>query len=267
MTEQAELIPQNPFVFTDRVIELVSLEDFVEPPVTASFQKSVEDYGVMEPIIVYPSGRKDGMYRIADGRRRTLASFRAGRTTIPAMVVTGGDESAIDLHKITIIANAQRGNNPFSEYQAIMALVKSGKSEKQIAVETGMPVGTIRKRMKLNALPTVVIDKVREGVISAGAAETATKLSKSQMDELVELLNDPDVERVTHTQVLELRDVDRDQAVAELPDQLFMPEVARTMEEYFKDEVRALTNRYAMIPSSEMIRILEETVAIIKDEN
>jgi len=261
---QPTLIPQDPFVFTDKMVNLIDLEDYSFPVVPASFQKSVDEYGVMEPIIVYESGRGDGAYKIADGRRRALAAFRAGLTKIPAMVVSGGDNAAQDFHKITLIANAQRGANQFSEYEAIMALVKFGKSEKEIAAETGMSLGTIKKRLKLNALPAVVREKIKEGVISAGAAEEAVKLSPDQMHELRVKLEDPTTTRVTHVEVQGLRDVDRTLAEEMLPDQLFMDEVKLTVEELFEDEVRSLTNRYTMVPPSEMVRVLQKVIALIE---
>jgi len=261
MGEQAELIPEIPFTFTEVVIDLISLDEYVEPQIPASFQRSIGRYGVMEPIIVCKSGRHDGMYRVVDGRRRATAARRVGLSLIPAVVVSGGDDAAEEYHKITLIANTQRGSNALSEYDAIMELVKSGKSEKQIAVETGMPFGTIKKRLKLNALPKAVIEKVRDGDLSVGAAEEATKLTASQMDVLIAKLTDDERSRVTLAEVQQLREAERRGAIDDLPEQLFMPEVELTVEEKFEADLRSLTNRFDMIPTSKMVGIFHEFIA------
>lgn len=257
---QERMLEPDPFVFTDRVIQLTDIDEYAEPMLTPAFLASVRQYGVMEPILVYRSGRDDGMYRIADGRRRALAAFRCGQGSVPAMVVTGGDNAADDFHKITLIANAQRGANIYAEYQAIMQLIKSGKSEKEIARDTGMSVATVKKRLKLNVLPTLVIDKLRAGAISAGAAEEATKLSPAQMQDLKNLLSSADTERVTHVQVKALRNMDGGAALADLPDQLRIPEVAQTPRERFTEEAEWLTRRYTTVSNAEMIIALQQII-------
>lgn len=50
----------------------------------ASLAKSIEDYGVIDPITVRPMG--EDKYQILAGRNRTRASALCGKTTIPAII-------------------------------------------------------------------------------------------------------------------------------------------------------------------------------------
>src|ERR1700689_3392747 len=74
----------------------------------AELAESIAANGVVQPILVrsLPNGR----YQLIAGERRWLASQKAGKTTIPAILRQVSDEQAME---ITIVENLQRADlNP-----------------------------------------------------------------------------------------------------------------------------------------------------------
>src|SRR5579875_888468 len=66
---------------------------------------SVKASGVVQPITVRPA--VDGRYTLITGERRLLASQRAGKTTIPAVIRDVSDVQAMEM---TIVENLQRAD-------------------------------------------------------------------------------------------------------------------------------------------------------------
>src|SRR6185436_7520891 len=88
-----ELIDRNPFQTRGKVDE-ISLEELTA---------SVRETGVVQPIVVRPIA--GGRFQIMAGERRWLASQRAGKSTIPAVIRPASDAQAME---ITIVENLQR---------------------------------------------------------------------------------------------------------------------------------------------------------------
>ena len=77
----------------------------------------------MQPILVRPlPGER---FQLIAGERRWLASQRAGKTTIPAMVRAVSDEQAMEM---TIVENLQRADlNPMEQARAFERLAATSK--------------------------------------------------------------------------------------------------------------------------------------------
>ena len=83
--------------------------------------KSIEEYGVIQPIIVKKSIKG---YEIVAGERRTRAARIAGLKTIPAIIKDFNDN---DMMEIALIENIQRENlNPIEEATAYYNLIQMG---------------------------------------------------------------------------------------------------------------------------------------------
>lgn len=113
---------------------------------------SVREKGVIQPILLRPSGSK---FMIVCGERRYKASLSVNaafkdRNSIPAVIRNITDDEALELQ---IIENLQRKDvHPMEEAVAFKSLVEHGKDLKEIAAKIGKSEFYARQRMKLNAL-------------------------------------------------------------------------------------------------------------------
>jgi hypothetical protein len=100
-----------------------------------------------------------------------------------ADVYTTEDSWAFDA-VVGLTTNAVRKPNPLEELRRIETLLDQGASEGQIAKATGMPLGTIRKRLKLKRLAPELRAALDEGRVAVSVAEQAAKLTKTQQRDL-----------------------------------------------------------------------------------
>lgn len=59
--------------------------------------QSIQEFGVLEPVIVRPLEQQDGVYEILAGHRRTAMAKEAGLTEVPVVIKTGLTEAEADL--------------------------------------------------------------------------------------------------------------------------------------------------------------------------
>jgi ParB/RepB/Spo0J family partition protein len=140
--------------------------------------KAVAAKGVIVPVVLGVKRNAEGLYPILDGRRRVLASIKAGLPNVPAVFLDGGAE-------ITLMLHATRRNNPVSELKAVRSLMKQGMSESQIARAGYMAVQRIRKLAKLNRLESEIAVRVEKGEVSPTVAfEIAAYLPRESQQAL-----------------------------------------------------------------------------------
>lgn len=181
---QLTLIPDAPPAPEDLVVELLALADLPpdadlpgDAPATA-FVDSIRRFGLLQPIVVVPNGAG---YKIAAGRRRTKAARAAGLSQIPAVIYPPGYAMP---QVIALIENQQRSRNIASDYLAIRKLADQGASESDIVAATGMPLGTIRARLRLSNLIPPLHEAFLAGCISATVADHASALSHDLQEQL-----------------------------------------------------------------------------------
>jgi len=135
--------------------------------------ESIKVQGVLQPVVLrqIPGGR----LQLVAGQRRLLASERAGKATVPAIVRQLSDEQAIEL---TIIENLQREDlNPLDQAGAFEKLSsKCGLTQEQIAARTGKDRATVANYMRLLKLPSEVQTEIRSGALSMGHARALMAL-------------------------------------------------------------------------------------------
>jgi ParB family chromosome partitioning protein len=194
-----DLIDPNPYQ-TRRHIREESLNELTD---------SIRSSGVVQPVVLRPIA--GGRFQLVAGERRWLASKRAGKTTIPAVVRQISNEQAME---ITIIENLQREDlNPIEQARAFERLSREfGLTQEQIATRTGKDRASIANFIRLLKLPSTVQDSLESGALSFGHGkalvslagfpdhlEKAThevlqkQLSVRQTEELVNRLLNPDI--------------------------------------------------------------------------
>ncbi len=129
---------------------------------------SIEQSGVIQPIIVFPKGDR---YTIVAGERRWRAARMAGLDTIPAIV---RDYDRVKQHEVALIENIQRENlNPIEEAAAIRSLMdECGLTQEAVASRLGRSRPAVANLLRILSLPEDIQKRVREGALSAGHART-----------------------------------------------------------------------------------------------
>jgi ParB/RepB/Spo0J family partition protein len=121
----------------------------------AELSASIQEHGVLQPILVRPLGNNE--YQLIAGERRWRASKAAGRTTIPALVEEIDDDTALE---ISIIENLQREDlSPLDEASMYDRMIREhGYSVRKLAQKLGKDKGYLENRLRLADAP----DEVRQ---------------------------------------------------------------------------------------------------------
>lgn len=146
--------------------------------------ESIKRLGLLQPIVV-AVGATSGAFKVVDGRRRVKAARQAGLTEIPARVY--GRDSLLLTSVMTLVANQQRRPNAVAELDAILTLSRAGVDEATIREATGLPVGTIRRRLKLARLNDRLVEGMRVGKISLAVGERVATMPQTAQARLADL--------------------------------------------------------------------------------
>jgi len=143
----------------------------------AELADSITANGVVQPILVRPL--PDGRYQLIAGERRWLASQKAGKATIPAILRQVSDEQAME---ITIVENLQRADlNPIEQARAFERLGREfGMTQEQMAYRTGKDRATVGNFLRMLKLPESIQSKVATGVLSFSHAKALLALEHAQ---------------------------------------------------------------------------------------
>ena len=112
-------------------------------------------------------------------RSRLMASRKAGKTTIPAVVKPASDEQAME---ITIVENLQRADlNPMEQARAFDRLGREFQmTQEQMAKRTGKDRASVANFLRLLRLPLEIQNKVEAGQLSFGHARTLLALESPE---------------------------------------------------------------------------------------
>ena len=141
-------------------------EEFDEGGI-ASLADSIEQVGVLQPILVRPAA--DGGYQLSAGERRWRASQQAGLTTIPAIVKEIRDVSALEQ---AVIENLHRQDlNALEEAAAYQQLIDDfGFTQEQLAQRVGKSRPSVANTLRLLNLPPAIQGLLIDGRLAAAHA-------------------------------------------------------------------------------------------------
>jgi ParB family chromosome partitioning protein len=110
---------------------------------------SIREHGVLQPILVRPTGSK---FELIAGERRWRASGMAERETIPAIIVEFDEQTALE---VSIIENLQREDvSPLEEAAMFRKMTDTfGYSVRQLAQKVGKDKGYVENRLRLSDAP------------------------------------------------------------------------------------------------------------------
>lgn len=142
---------------------------------------SIQEHGVIQPILVREMEFTPGKYEIVAGERRFRAAEMAGIDEIPVMIMTGDD---LEVAKVALIENVQRKDlNPVEEAMAYRVLMdKFGLTQDQVATQAGKNRSTVANLLRLLELPDEVLAMLRDGGLSAGHARALLPLEDDEKE-------------------------------------------------------------------------------------
>ena len=130
---------------------------------------SIRDKGVLQPILVRPHPKEDGVWQIIAGERRWRAAQLARLTEAPIIIKEMDD---VAVFEVAIIENVQRADlNPLEEADAYrMLMERFGRTQDAVAGVVGKSRSHVANTLRLLQLPEEVLWFVRHGKMSAGHA-------------------------------------------------------------------------------------------------
>jgi ParB family chromosome partitioning protein len=137
---------------------------------------SIKVSGVIQPVTVRNHA---GRFQLITGERRWLASQRAGKQTVPAIVRQVSNEQAME---ITIIENLQREDlNAVEQARAFERLAREfGLTQEQMAQRTGKDRSSVSNFLRLLKLPPDVLTLVESNKLSFGHAKALMALDSPE---------------------------------------------------------------------------------------
>ncbi|MGI9405424.1 MAG: ParB/RepB/Spo0J family partition protein [Hyphomicrobiaceae bacterium] len=135
----------------------------------AELAASIQEKGLVQPLIVRPSEAQGEGYEIVAGERRWRASQWAGLHTIPVIVRTLSDREVLE---VAIIENVQRADlNIIEEANGYAELMERyNYTQEDLAQAIGKSRSHLANTIRLLKLPEKVLEYIREGRLSAGHA-------------------------------------------------------------------------------------------------
>lgn len=134
----------------------------------AELTASIQQIGVLQPVLVRPAESGTG-YELIAGERRWRAAGRAGLVTIPAIVRRTDELTSVEQ---ALVENLQREDlTPLEEAAAYQQLIEDFHlTHEQVADRVGKSRSAITNTLRLLGLPPSIQHLLADGKLSAGHA-------------------------------------------------------------------------------------------------
>ena len=151
-----------------------------DPAALQELADSIRSQGVVQPIVVRPTGKDS--YEIVAGERRWRAAQLAGLAEIPALVREIPDEAAV---AIALIENIQREDlNALEEANALKRLVDEFEmTHQEVADAVGRSRASVSNLLRLLDLHPDVKARIGRGELEMGHARALAGLPEARQPE------------------------------------------------------------------------------------
>ena len=160
--------------------------DFDEEELQA-LADSIEEHGIIQPLTVRELS--NGYYQIIAGERRWRAARLAKLQEVPVVIIEADDKKAMEL---ALIENLQRQDlNPVEEALGYRSLMEDhGLTQDDAAKRVGKSRPAVANALRLLNLSPEVLEKVRDGSLSAGHARAvlSLKAEKKQLEAVQKII-------------------------------------------------------------------------------
>jgi ParB family chromosome partitioning protein len=140
-----------------------------DPAALAELAASIQEHGILQPILVRPKPKAPGRYQILGGERRWRAAQQARLHDVPVVIRELDDRAAM---AAGLVENLQREDlNALEEaegYQRLMG--EFGLKQEALGQAVGKSRSHVANTLRLLNLPGRVRDLLRAGTLSAGHA-------------------------------------------------------------------------------------------------
>ncbi len=156
---------------------------------------SIQDKGVLEPLLVRPSGR-DGRWMIIAGERRFRAARAAGLQEVPCIELDVDDKAVAE---IALIENLQRKDlTAWEEADGLQALCdRYGYTHEDVARKLGKSRSTITEAISIASLPAVIRERCRHADINSKSLllQVVRQPDETSMENFVEQISKNNLKR------------------------------------------------------------------------
>lgn len=142
----------------------------MDPAALESLARSIEQSGLMQPIVVRRVANTTDQFELIAGERRWRAMDRLGRPEVPAIIQDVDDSKAAEL---SLIENLQREDlNPMDRAAALRRLSDEFSwTHQELSQRIGVDRATVSNLLRLNELDGGTAAHVRAGALSMGHAK------------------------------------------------------------------------------------------------
>ena len=150
----------------------------------AELAQSIEENGLLQPLLIRPAPKLPGKYELVAGERRLRAVLKLGWKAVPAVTREVDDDTLLVL---ALVENLQReALNPLEEAEGYQVLMdKHGLNHAGIGRSVGKSRSTVANMVRLLQLPASVRKFVEAGSLTTGHARALLALTDQK--EMVEL--------------------------------------------------------------------------------
>ena len=142
---------------------------------------SIQELGLIEPLVVYPQDRDGTTYMLLDGHSRLEVLKEIGEATAPCLV-SHDDEAFTYNHKINHLT-------PIQEHFMILRAIKNGVSENRIATALSVDMEFVKRRTNLlDGICDEAVALLRDKSISAAAIREMRRAKPMRQIEIAELM-------------------------------------------------------------------------------
>lgn len=237
--------------------------------------ESIQQNGVLSPIIVRPKENTPDEYEIISGHRRVMASRKAGITEIPAFIVSlGRDEAAIavvdsNLHREHILPSEkafaykmkleamkhQGWRNDLTSGQ-IVPKPDNNRTTAKIGEDTGESYKTVQRYIRLTYLIPEFLEQMDEGRIAFSVGVELSHLNEQAQHDVLEQCEINDC-TPSYSQASRLHKADRDGLLTKAVIQSVMSEEKANQIERVKIPAERIRKYF---PSDFTTAQMEETI-------
>jgi ParB family chromosome partitioning protein len=140
-----------------------------DPAALAELAASIQEHGILQPILVRPKPKAPGRYQILGGERRWRAAQQARLHEVPVVIRELDDRAAM---AAGLVENLQREDlNALEEAEGYQRLLgEFGLKQEALGQAVGKSRSHVANTLRLLNLPGRVRDLLRAGTLSAGHA-------------------------------------------------------------------------------------------------
>jgi ParB family transcriptional regulator, chromosome partitioning protein len=152
--------------------------DFDSEPLD-ELRASIQEHGVLQPILVRPVLDDKGLYEIVAGERRWRAAKEAGLRTVPVVIRSLDDQAALEA---ALVENLQREDlNPIERAKAYRKLISDfSLTQEALAKKVGRSQASVANTVRLLMLPPEVVASLEAGRITEGHARALLALDSPE---------------------------------------------------------------------------------------